>query len=121
MVFCENRSRYIGKRFRLPLKVWTALWFFMAVWINPGAVWSAITIDLELIATNLDQPVAITHAGDGSDRLFITLKGGRIVIYDGIEVLPKAFLDISTLVSSVSEQGLLSVAFHQDYAVNGFF
>lgn len=121
MVFCENRSRYIGKRFGLPLKVWTALWICMAVCINPGAVWSAITIDVELIATNLDQPVAITHADDSSGWLFITLKGGRIVIYDGIEVLPMPFLDISTLVSKVSEQGLLSVAFHQDYAVNGFF
>ncbi|MDA1103989.1 MAG: PQQ-dependent sugar dehydrogenase, partial [Gemmatimonadetes bacterium] len=34
---------------------------------------------------------------------------------------PTPFLDISTSVSSNGERGLLSVAFHPDYASNGFF
>ncbi len=82
---------------------------------------AAVTIDVELVVTGLANPVAITHAGDGSSRLFITLKGGQIIIYDGTQVLPAAFLDISTLVSSGGERGLLSVAFHPDYVSNGFF
>jgi len=112
-----NRPMRIG----LSLTVWAILWICISVWFNLDTVGAGITIELEPVATNLDQPVAITHADDGSARLFITLKGGRIVIYDGIAILPTPFLDISALVSTVSEQGLLGVAFHQDYAANGFF
>jgi glucose/arabinose dehydrogenase len=74
------------------------------------------------IAENLVKPVGITHAGDGSGRLFITLQDGEIVIWDGNEVLPTPFLDIDSIVNSGgSEQGLLGLAFHPDYEANGFF
>ncbi len=77
---------------------------------------------IEQVATGLRQPVAITHAGDGSNRLFITLQDGEIVIFDGNNILPVPFLDIEQRVSSFqSEQGLLSVAFHPDYGNNGLF
>ena len=80
---------------------------------------------IEQVATGLTRPVAITHAGDGSNRLFITLQDGQIVIFDGNNILPVPFLDIDTRVSEIfflgSERGLLSVAFHPDYANNGFF
>jgi len=78
-------------------------------------------IRLEPIISSLTNPVAITHAGDGSGRLFITEQGGRILIYDGSELLPAPFLDISALLSTGGERGLLSVAFHPDYASNGHF
>jgi glucose/arabinose dehydrogenase len=69
-----------------------------------------------------DFPLAITHAGDG--RLFITEKFGRIRILqpDGT-VLTTPFLDIDARASGSSqdERGLLSVAFHPNYATNGFF
>jgi glucose/arabinose dehydrogenase len=71
------------------------------------------------IATGLDQPVALTQAGD--PRLFITLQRGQIVIFDGTRVLPAPFLDIRSLVACCNERGLLSVAFHPHYATNGFF
>src|SRR5690348_10966013 len=76
-------------------------------------------IRLVPIATGLDQPVALTQAGDA--RLFITEQPGRIVIDDGTRVLPTPFLDIRSLVSCCNERGLLSVAFHPRYAANGFF
>ena len=76
-------------------------------------------IRLTSIATGLDQPVALTHAGD--TRLFITLQRGTIVIYDGTRVLPAPFLDIRNLVACCGERGLLSVAFHPRYNENGFF
>jgi len=73
----------------------------------------------EPVATGLSEPVSITHAGDS--RLFITLQGGQIVIHDGTSRLPVPFLDISNLVSTGFERGLLSVAFHPRYAQNGAF
>ncbi len=80
-----------------------------------------IEIGVEPLVSGLARPVAISHAGDGSNRLFITLQGGQIVIFDGTELLPEPFLDITTLVSCCGERGLLSVAFHPIYASNGFF
>ena len=81
---------------------------------------AAAGIELEPVITGLDRPVAITNAGDGSDRLFITLLGGQIRIFDGQQILAQPFLDISSLVTSGGEQGLFSVAFHPDYANNGW-
>jgi glucose/arabinose dehydrogenase len=121
MAFYQNRLDYPEKQSGLTMCAWSAIWVCLAVLWTSGSSWAAIMIELEPIATNLDQPVAITHAGDSSGRLFITLKGGQIVIYDGSDVVATPFLDISALVSNASEQGLLSVAFHPDYAANGFF
>src|ERR1019366_767392 len=74
---------------------------------------------LQQLASGLNQPVALTHAGD--TRLFITQQIGMIVIYDGTGVRPTPFLDIRPLVLSGGERGLLSVAFDPHYSQNGFF
>ncbi len=70
----------------------------------------------------LDRPVHITHAGDGSGRLFIVEKIGRVRIVKNGSLLATPFLDITGRVGSAgSEQGLLSVAFPPDYASKGYF
>jgi glucose/arabinose dehydrogenase len=76
-------------------------------------------VALVRITTGLDQPVAITHAGDS--RLFITQQTGKIVIWDGSRILPTPFLDLTAAISSGGERGLLSVAFHPHYRDNGRF
>ncbi|MGZ8797420.1 MAG: PQQ-dependent sugar dehydrogenase, partial [Thermoanaerobaculia bacterium] len=76
-------------------------------------------IELRRLFGGLDQPVAITHAGDS--RLFITQQTGKIAIWDGARVLPVPFLDVSSLVSCCGERGLLSVAFHPRYRDSGRF
>jgi glucose/arabinose dehydrogenase len=73
------------------------------------------------IARNLPQPTFITHAGDGTNRLFITLQEGRIRVLEGESLLPRPFLDINSLIASSSSAGLYSMAFHPNYASNGFF
>ena len=72
------------------------------------------------IISGLSSPVSITHAGDASGRLFITLQGGRIMIYNGTQVLATPFLNVSSLISTGGERGLLSVVFHPNYESNGF-
>jgi glucose/arabinose dehydrogenase len=75
---------------------------------------------LRPIATGLNQPLAITNAGDA--RLFITLQVGEVVIRDAAgNILPEPFLDLRNKVSCCGEQGLLSIAFHPHYKENGFF
>jgi hypothetical protein len=74
---------------------------------------------LELVADGFDQPVQVVDPGDGSGRLFVVEQPGRIRIVDDGQVVPVPFLDISDLVGCCGERGLLSVAFHPDYATTG--
>jgi glucose/arabinose dehydrogenase len=74
---------------------------------------------LELVADGFDQPVQVVDPGDGSGRLFVVEQPGRIRIVDDGQVVPEPFLDISDLVGCCGERGLLSVAFHPDYATTG--
>lgn len=73
-------------------------------------------LSLALIAGGFSHPVHITHAGDGSGRLFIVEQGGVIKIVKNGTVLPAPFLDVSPLLkSSAGEQGLLSIVFPPGY------
>ena len=76
-------------------------------------------IKLTQVATGLKEPTFVTNAGDGSDRLFVTEKAGKIQIIENGK--PKVFLDISDLVSTASEQGLASVAFPSSYSTTRHF
>jgi len=75
---------------------------------------------LETIVEGLDFPVWLTSP-PGDPRLFVVEKGGRVVIVENGAVLPAPFLDLRGQVSTGSEQGLLSLAFHPDYSANGRF
>ncbi len=75
-----------------------------------------------LTVRGFQQPLDIQHAGDGSNRLFVVERGGRIRIIENDLVLNEPFLDISKKVrTSGSEQGLLGLAFHPGYRENGTF
>jgi len=74
-----------------------------------------------LVASGLDKPVGLIHAGDNSGRLFITEQLGSILIFHNNELLPTPFLDIRDRVNDKSsEQGLLGLAFHPEYPINGY-
>lgn len=77
-------------------------------------------LQIQTIATGLKMPTSITYAPDGSGRLFVTLQAGTVVILNG-NPAPATFLDISSLVLCCGERGLLGLAFHPNYAVNGIF
>lgn len=78
-------------------------------------------IDLELVAGNLVQPVFITHAGDGSGRIFVVEKQGRIKIFADNGVFADAFVDVSGKILTDGEQGLLSLAFPPGFSSKGYF
>ena len=77
-------------------------------------------VALEPVASGLSFPVYLTAPTD-DPRLFIVEKGGTIRIVEAGTLLPTPFLDITALVSTGSEQGLLGLAFDPDYAGNGRF
>ncbi len=69
----------------------------------------------------LDSPVFATAAPGVENRLYVVEQPGRIRVLEDGELLDEPFLDISASVSSGGERGLLSMAFHPDYASNGLF
>jgi len=74
----------------------------------------------QLLVSDLQRPVDLQ--ADGSGRLFIIEKVGRIRIMQNDQLLEEAFLDITDRVdSSGNEQGFLGLAFHPQYAQNGRF
>ncbi len=75
---------------------------------------------LELIADGFNSVVEMTHAGD--QRIFVVEQTGKIKIlnHDG-DVNPQPFLDLSSLVSTGGERGLLGLAFPPDYNETGRF
>jgi glucose/arabinose dehydrogenase len=84
-----------------------------------------VALGLEEVARDLNLPVFVTHAGDGSGRLFVVEKGGIIRLLPNGQI----FLDISDRVivggsklgTEHVEQGLLSLVFHPNFEANGFF
>lgn len=77
-------------------------------------------VDIELFKNGFSSPVDIQNAGD--DRLFIVEQVGRIQILNADATInPVPFLNITSIVSSGGERGLLGLAFHPDYANNGYF
>ena len=83
---------------------------------------ATFSIALQPIAAGFDQPVYVAGPADGSGRLFVVERPGRIRIVAAGAILPRPFLDITPLVQSGgSEQGLLSVAFPPDFPDSGVF
>jgi glucose/arabinose dehydrogenase len=70
------------------------------------------------------RPVQITHAGDGSGRLFVVEQPGRIRVFPNRADADQAavFLDIrSKVYVGHNEEGLLSLVFDPEYARTGIF
>lgn len=72
------------------------------------------------------RPVVITHAGDGSNRLFVVTQQGVIHAFENRSDVEQTmtFLDIEDKVvysDNQNEEGLLGLAFHPRYRDNGYF
>jgi glucose/arabinose dehydrogenase len=115
----------VNLRCRLSILVMGIGWFCTsgAVGVNlVGAEQPLSTIALEpLVSDGLRHPVYVTHAGDGSGRLFVVEQPGLIRIVKQGRLLDTPFLDITERVRYGGEQGLLGLAFHPGYRQNGRF
>jgi glucose/arabinose dehydrogenase len=79
-------------------------------------------VQLVKVADGLFEPVNVTAPNDGSGRIFVAERAGRIRIIEDGQLLEEPFLDISGDVEyQFLEEGLLGLAFHPDYANNGLF
>jgi glucose/arabinose dehydrogenase len=85
-----------------------------------GGTLDSLTLRLQTVASGFASPVYLTSP-PGDARLFVVEQPGRIRIIRNGQVLSRPFLDITARVGSGGERGLLGLAFHPDYASNGFF
>lgn len=82
----------------------------------PGAA----SIGVGRIVDGLQAPVFLT-APPSDSRLFVIEQPGRVRIVRDNQLQPAPFLDITSRVGSGGERGMLGLAFHPDYATNGWF
>lgn len=73
-----------------------------------------------LVLQQFHSPTNITHAPDGSGRLFVCDQPGQVLVFQNGQLLPQPFIDISSKMVPVSttysETGLLGMAFHPGFA-----
>lgn len=79
------------------------------------------TTRLQTRYSGLTAPIFLTHAGDGTKRIFIVERAGIIKVVQPGSSTPTEFLNITTLTTTTGERGLLSMAFHPQYETNRRF
>ncbi len=83
-----------------------------------GARGARASFALAKVADGLRSPVYVTSA-PGDKRLFVVEQEGTIRTISNGRVAAKPYADLRSFVTSGGEQGLLSVAFHPQFASNG--
>jgi cytochrome c(L) len=94
-----------------------------------GKLPAAPKIALVKIADGFYDPTSVASANDGTGRIFVVERVGRVKIVDRDgKVLPQPFLDLTKInplgtdvQTGFVEQGLYSIAFHPSFRQNGYF
>ena len=109
------------------MKLYRFLYFIFGLIVIPFSCFSQ-DISYQNAFTNLsfNFPVEIQSSNDGTNRLFVVEQPGRVKVFPNKSNVTTAelttFLDISSIVSynAGQEIGLLGLAFHPNYLVNGY-
>lgn len=78
---------------------------------------------VKLFTADVLSPTFLTNAPGDPQHVYVCQRAGLIRIYDkdtGV-ALPGPFLDLSSLISVVQDNGLLGLAFDPQYETNGYF
>jgi len=100
---------------RMPLKTEIAF---------PDLKWTGWNPETATGKVNPLRPIVLTHAGDGSNRVFVATEHGVVHVFpnDQKATETKIFLDIQDRVQyddRTNEEGLLGMAFHPKFKENG--
>ncbi len=85
-----------------------------------------VKIETAFEKLTFERPVILTHAGDGSNRVFVASQYGKVFVFDNDQAVtePQVFFDLTSKVlykDNENEQGLLGLAFHPKFKENGQF
>jgi glucose/arabinose dehydrogenase len=78
-------------------------------------------VHLRQLASGLDNPVYVTGPRSEPNNLYVVEQTGVIRVFVNGKQRAQPFLDIRSRITAGGEQGLLSVAFHPNYAKNHRF
>ena len=76
---------------------------------------------LKRVVRGLRRPLSLASAPGEPTRLYVVLQPGTVRVVERGRLRPGFFLDLRRRVQSIGEMGLLSIAFHPNYASNGLF
>jgi glucose/arabinose dehydrogenase len=76
---------------------------------------------LQLVTSGLSYPDFVTTPAGDTARLFVVEQTGAIRVVRHDSLLPTPFLNLTGHIGFGGERGLLSMAFHPSYALNGHF
>jgi len=96
-----------------------AMAVFLALALQSAA--AAPVIALQPFVSGLTSPVDLQPSRDGTGRLFVVEQGGIIRVIKAGKLLATPFLNLTNIVHSGGEEGLLGLAFHPAYKTNGRF
>ena len=116
----NSLKRFPGSTVLSVRQIFTALVAFAGL-ITSGWSGAAPNIVLQEVASGFQTPLELVNSGDGSGRLFVAEQGGAVKILSNGVVNATAFLDISSIIASGGERGLLGLAFHPQYSSNRAF
>ncbi len=90
---------------------------------SPGYALAAMDLERVFPDLRFASSVHMTHAGDGSNRLFVVERSGVVRVFSPSDSSQsRVFIDLRDRVRTPSsETGLLSIAFHPRYRSNGLF
>ncbi len=88
----------------------------------PAAAQPTSALETAFPSLSFATPIELTHANDGSGLVYVAEKVGRIRSFANARTTATSttVLDITTLVLNSGEQGFLGMAFHPNYAANGY-
>lgn len=100
-----------------------AILFLVIVFTMGKNIYAQFTMQQAYPNLTFSSPVDLQYAPDGTDRIFVVGQSGIIKVFENNRntMTAKTFLDITDRVTSGGETGLLGLAFHPDYATNGYF
>ncbi|MFU8832094.1 MAG: PQQ-dependent sugar dehydrogenase [Wenzhouxiangella sp.] len=99
---------------------------FAILLLLSSSVWGALPDDVEIVnvhpTNTFPQILDYVQAPDGTNRFFAVRQSGKVDVVEDGNIAATPFVNIGSLITtSGTEQGLLGLAFHPDFATNGLF
>jgi glucose/arabinose dehydrogenase len=112
----QSNLKLTNKPFSIPIALICILFFSLST-----NAYTITELTAVLVADGLDDPIFVSSPPNDIERLFVVEQSGRIKIIKGGSLLPTPFLNITSFISTGGERGLLGLAFHPDFSINGYF
>lgn len=88
--------------------------------VRPAAADPNATLTAPVVTNGFVQPTGVYSAKDGSSRLFVLEKAGRVRSYNQATGARSTYLDLRGRIGTEGERGLLGIAFNPTFRTNPF-